>query len=272
MTQDPLEGETESSFFWDWETGEIVRRINVDVQMQVTLLSTSTYIHTRHLLVTNNKLVAITSDDSFYILRFDRDAYEAILAEGSLENSDEGAEEAFEVIADVPERDGIEIDLALQLDDLDTSLKIVQAQSKVSLPTPPSELKPIPTKSMGINPESIMKWLASGHHDLLKLAEHPEKEGQNNLARVLGGVWNCAGLEDSTSRGRPKIGDMITNPDVNPDLESFGKGWVGVLDKGKDRGLQLPCRDTNKQIHRLWSISGHRTRRDITGPRLDQKF
>ncbi|KAF8955022.1 coatomer WD associated region-domain-containing protein, partial [Flammula alnicola] len=45
-------------------------------------------------------LVAITSDDSCYILRFDRDAYNAKLEEGA-EITDEGVEEAFEVIADV---------------------------------------------------------------------------------------------------------------------------------------------------------------------------
>jgi len=48
-------------------------------------------------------LVAITSDDSFYILRFDRDAYNAKLEEGA-EITDEGVEEAFEVVADVPEK------------------------------------------------------------------------------------------------------------------------------------------------------------------------
>jgi len=48
-------------------------------------------------------LVAITSEDSFYILRFDRDAYNAKLEEGA-EITDEGVEEAFEVVADVPEK------------------------------------------------------------------------------------------------------------------------------------------------------------------------
>jgi hypothetical protein len=47
-------------------------------------------------------LVAITADDSFYILRFDRDAYNAKLEEGA-DITDEGVEEAFEVIADVSE-------------------------------------------------------------------------------------------------------------------------------------------------------------------------
>ena len=50
-------------------------------------------------------LVAIATDDSFYILRFDRDAYDTRLADG-IEVTDEGVEEAFDVIADVQERYG----------------------------------------------------------------------------------------------------------------------------------------------------------------------
>lgn len=48
-------------------------------------------------------LVAIIAEDSFYILSFDRDAYNARLESGT-EISDEGVEEAFEVIADIPEK------------------------------------------------------------------------------------------------------------------------------------------------------------------------
>ena len=46
--------------------------------------------------------MAITAEDSFYILRFDRDAYNTKLEEGA-EITDEGVEEAFEVVADVSE-------------------------------------------------------------------------------------------------------------------------------------------------------------------------
>ncbi|KAJ7281800.1 coatomer protein [Mycena rebaudengoi] len=74
--------------FWDWESGEIVRRIDVDAK-NVFWSGTGS-------------LVAITADDSFYILRFDRDAYNAAL-EGGAEITDEGVEEAFEVVADVPD-------------------------------------------------------------------------------------------------------------------------------------------------------------------------
>ncbi|KAF5321445.1 hypothetical protein D9619_000081 [Psilocybe cf. subviscida] len=72
--------------FWDWESGEIVRRIDVDAK-NVYWSGTGT-------------LVAIACDDSFYILRFDRDAYNDKLEEGA-EITDEGVEEAFEVVADV---------------------------------------------------------------------------------------------------------------------------------------------------------------------------
>ena len=47
-------------------------------------------------------LVAITAEDTFYILRFNREAYEARLAEG-VDLTDEGVEEAFEVIAEMSE-------------------------------------------------------------------------------------------------------------------------------------------------------------------------
>jgi coatomer subunit beta' len=46
--------------------------------------------------------VAIAAEDSFYILRFNRDAYNAKLEEGA-DITDEGVEEAFEVVADVSE-------------------------------------------------------------------------------------------------------------------------------------------------------------------------
>jgi hypothetical protein len=48
-------------------------------------------------------LVAIVSEDSFYVLRFDREAYNAVLTSG-VEIGDEGVESAFEGIADVSER------------------------------------------------------------------------------------------------------------------------------------------------------------------------
>nr|XP_019042589.1 coatomer beta' subunit [Kwoniella bestiolae CBS 10118]OCF21519.1 coatomer beta' subunit [Kwoniella bestiolae CBS 10118] len=74
--------------FWDWETGSVVRRIEVDA----TNVSWS---------ATGN-LVAITAEDSFYILSFDRDAYNAKVDSGEV-IGDEGVEEAFDVIAEISE-------------------------------------------------------------------------------------------------------------------------------------------------------------------------
>ncbi len=48
-------------------------------------------------------LVAIIADDSFYVLRFDRDAYSRKVEEGA-EITDEGVEEAFDVLAEITER------------------------------------------------------------------------------------------------------------------------------------------------------------------------
>ena len=48
-------------------------------------------------------LVAIIAEDSFYVLSFDRDAYNARLDSGA-EITDEGVEEAFNVIAEIPEK------------------------------------------------------------------------------------------------------------------------------------------------------------------------
>jgi len=75
--------------FWDWETGEIVRRIDVEAK-NVYWSSTGT-------------LVAIASEESFYILRFSRDAYTAKVEAGA-DLGDEGVEEAFEIVTEVSER------------------------------------------------------------------------------------------------------------------------------------------------------------------------
>ena len=48
-------------------------------------------------------LVAITSEESFYILRFDRDEYNAKLEEG-VEVTDEGVEEAFDIVSEVSDK------------------------------------------------------------------------------------------------------------------------------------------------------------------------
>lgn len=74
--------------FWDWETGEIVRRIEVD--------ATNVYWSG------SGSFVIITTKDSFYVVRFDQEAYNARVESGT-EIGDEGVEEAFEVIADINE-------------------------------------------------------------------------------------------------------------------------------------------------------------------------
>ncbi|RXW23627.1 hypothetical protein EST38_g2218 [Candolleomyces aberdarensis] len=88
----PLLGAKGNGFvvFWDWETGEIVRRIDVDAK---SIYWSGT-----------GNLVAIASDDSYYILRFERDAYSNKVDEGA-EITDEGVEEAFDVVAEI--QDGV---------------------------------------------------------------------------------------------------------------------------------------------------------------------
>ena len=74
--------------FWDWESGSVVRRIEVDA----TNVSWST----------TGNLVAIMAEDSYYVLGFDRDAYTSRVDAGAV-IGDEGVEEAFELIAEISE-------------------------------------------------------------------------------------------------------------------------------------------------------------------------
>ena len=91
--------------FWDWETSDTVRSIDVETT-NVSFVS-----FPRHLVLTipwtywsgTGTLVAIVSEDPFYILRFDREVYNAAPTSG-IEIGDEGVESAFEGIADVSER------------------------------------------------------------------------------------------------------------------------------------------------------------------------
>ena len=48
-------------------------------------------------------MVAIASEDSFYVLRFDRDAYTAKLESGA-DVGDEGVEEAFDLVAEISDK------------------------------------------------------------------------------------------------------------------------------------------------------------------------
>ena len=49
------------------------------------------------------ELVAICAEDSYYVLRFNLDAYTAKLEEGA-HIDDEGVEEAFDLVAEISER------------------------------------------------------------------------------------------------------------------------------------------------------------------------
>jgi len=48
-------------------------------------------------------LVVITSEDSYYVLRFDRDAYNEKIEAGA-DLGDEGVEEAFDLVAEISEK------------------------------------------------------------------------------------------------------------------------------------------------------------------------
>jgi coatomer subunit beta' len=72
---------------FDWQTGALVRRIEVEPRNIYWSES--------------GELVALACDDTFYVLRFDREAYEQAVSEGAVE--EDGVESAFEVVTDQPE-------------------------------------------------------------------------------------------------------------------------------------------------------------------------
>lgn len=88
--------------FWDWETGEIVRRIDVDAKNVSCFCLTNAYLSVVWQVFWSGSgtLVAIATDDSFFLLRFDRDAYTAKQEEG-IDLGDEGVEEAFDIVAEI---------------------------------------------------------------------------------------------------------------------------------------------------------------------------
>eukprot|EP00877_Chromochloris_zofingiensis_P000490 jgi/Chrzof1/10441/UNPLg00368.t1 len=75
--------------FYDWDAGKLVRRIDASVKDVIWS--------------DNGELVAIAGDTSFYVLQYNRSATEAALAAGGATDED-GIEEAFELVAEVPER------------------------------------------------------------------------------------------------------------------------------------------------------------------------
>lgn len=76
--------------FYDWETGAIARRVDV-VAKQV--------------FWSESNLVAICSEESFYVLKFNRVAFQTYLERVGGPNgiTDEGVEEAFEFVAEISE-------------------------------------------------------------------------------------------------------------------------------------------------------------------------
>ncbi|KAK5138101.1 hypothetical protein LTR08_004795 [Meristemomyces frigidus] len=73
--------------FFDWETGRLVRRI--EVEPSGVYWSES------------GELVCLACAESFYVLRFSREQYLSAVQSGAVE--EDGVEEAFEVVCDVPE-------------------------------------------------------------------------------------------------------------------------------------------------------------------------
>ncbi|OCK85984.1 Coatomer, beta' subunit [Lepidopterella palustris CBS 459.81] len=72
---------------FDWDTGALVRRIEVDPK--------SVYWSE------SGELVALATEDTYYVLRFSRENYVAAVESGELD--EDGAESAFEVVCDINE-------------------------------------------------------------------------------------------------------------------------------------------------------------------------
>lgn len=81
-----IKGQGGISFF-DWQTGGLVRRIEVEPRQVYWSDS--------------GELVALACDDTFYVLRFSRDNYVSAVQSGQVE--EDGVEAAFEVITDISE-------------------------------------------------------------------------------------------------------------------------------------------------------------------------
>jgi coatomer subunit beta' len=81
----------ESVSLFDWATGQLVRRIDVAGCQDVYWSEAG-------------DLFALCVDDAFYVLRFDRAAYDEAVANGTASDDDAGVEDAFEVVATINER------------------------------------------------------------------------------------------------------------------------------------------------------------------------
>lgn len=74
--------------FFDWETGKLVRRIEVEPRNVYWSES--------------GELVCLACDDTFYVLRYSREQYVAAVQAGNVD--EDGVEAAFEVVCDINER------------------------------------------------------------------------------------------------------------------------------------------------------------------------
>jgi coatomer subunit beta' len=74
--------------FYDWATGGLVRRIEVEPRQVYWSDS--------------GELVALACDDTFYVLRYSRENYIEAAQAGQVD--EDGVEAAFEVITDIAER------------------------------------------------------------------------------------------------------------------------------------------------------------------------
>jgi coatomer subunit beta' len=72
--------------FFDWDSGKLVRRVDVEANQVVWSDS--------------GELVAIIGEETFYVLKYDREAFQVALSEGNLSDED-GLEESFEVVQDI---------------------------------------------------------------------------------------------------------------------------------------------------------------------------
>jgi coatomer subunit beta' len=72
--------------FYDWESGRFVRRIDVEATQVVWSES--------------GELVAIITDETFYVLKYNREAFQTALHNDTI-SEDDGVEDAFEVVQDI---------------------------------------------------------------------------------------------------------------------------------------------------------------------------
>jgi len=90
---------------FDWETGALVRRIEVDPKNVSSFLSTGSLgINLRCLQVywsESGELVTLACEETFYVLRFSRENYVEALQAGQVD--EDGVEAAFEVVTDINE-------------------------------------------------------------------------------------------------------------------------------------------------------------------------